>query len=104
MASSALLNCAEAGALARKAAAAAAASDQCFIVVLSGIRVGRRGDAVGCAECTESAPPRMHGVGYRAAVVDLAPGNVLTPAISVRIWDLPTRVFHAALAVLVSMA
>ena len=41
---------------------------------------------------------------YRCGLVPLRPAAILTESVPVRIWDLPTRVFHALLAVLVTAA
>ena len=43
-------------------------------------------------------------LGYRPQHVDLQRHSPLTAPLAVRIWDLPTRVFHAALALLVTAA
>jgi cytochrome b len=43
-------------------------------------------------------------VGYRPLHIEIKPANALAAIVSVRIWDLPTRAFHLALAVLVTAA
>ena len=51
------------------------------------------------------SPPRPDSpLGYRRQLVHARRLALLTDFVPVRIWDLPTRVFHAALAVLVTAA
>jgi len=54
------------------------------------------------AQCTKVRADRM--CAWRIVAASPAPPTALTAPIPVRIWDLPTRVFHAALAVLVTAA